>query len=61
MAKLKHMFKKTAALFGDREKNMNEKEPSVPEGLWLKCPKCCLLYTSPSPRDSILSRMPSSA
>ena len=40
MAKLKHMFKKTAALFGDREKNMNEKEPSVPEGLWLKCPKC---------------------
>ncbi|MGN1140500.1 MAG: acetyl-CoA carboxylase carboxyltransferase subunit alpha [Oliverpabstia sp.] len=51
MAKLKHMFKKTAALFGDREKNMDEKdedrkddrkreEPSVPEGLWLKCPKC---------------------
>ena len=40
MAKLKHMFKKTAALFGDREKNVNEKEPSVPEGLWLKCPKC---------------------
>ena len=23
--------------------------------------KCCLLYTSPSPRDSNLSRMPSSA
>ena len=23
--------------------------------------KVCLLYTSPSPRDSILSRMPSSA
>ena len=22
---------------------------------------CCLLYTSPSPRDGILSRMPSSA
>lgn len=51
MAKLKHMFKKTAALFGDREKNVDEKdgdrkdnrrreEPSVPEGLWLKCPKC---------------------
>lgn len=56
MAKLKHMFKKTAALFGDREKRYREKsggigdgdlkenkkreEPSVPEGLWLKCPKC---------------------
>ena len=46
MAKLKHMFKKTAALFGDQEINSekpdreNKKEPSVPEGLWLKCPKC---------------------
>ena len=25
------------------------------------CPKCCLLYTSPSPRDRQKSRMPSSA
>ena len=25
------------------------------------CNKCCLLYTSPSPRDGLLSRMPSSA
>ena len=24
-------------------------------------PICCLLYTSPSPRDGLLSRMPSSA
>ena len=24
-------------------------------------PMCCLLYTSPSPRDGLLSRMPSSA
>ena len=24
-------------------------------------PKACLLYTSPSPRDGLLSRMPSSA
>ena len=24
-------------------------------------PKICLLYTSPSPRDGLLSRMPSSA
>ena len=26
-----------------------------------KSPKPCLLYTSPSPRDGLLSRMPSSA
>ena len=25
------------------------------------CPRACLLYTSPSPRDGLLSRMPSSA
>ena len=25
------------------------------------CAKVCLLYTSPSPRDGLLSRMPSSA
>ena len=25
------------------------------------CPNTCLLYTSPSPRDGLLSRMPSSA
>ena len=28
--------------------------------LWIHC-KDCLLYTSPSPRDGLLSRMPSSA
>ena len=27
----------------------------------LHCTYCCLLYTSPSPRDATLSRMPSSA
>ena len=27
----------------------------------VECPVCCLLYTSPSPRDATLSRMPSSA
>ena len=29
--------------------------------LWPPCRKVCLLYTSPSPRDATLSRMPSSA
>ena len=31
----------------------------VPSGIW--SPQPCLLYTSPSPRDATLSRMPSSA
>ena len=33
----------------------------VLEGLFGRCSKVCLLYTSPSPRDRLLSRMPSSA
>ena len=38
-------------------------EIRIPKGFWsYRDPgKCCLLYTSPSPRDSNLSRMPSSA
>ena len=31
------------------------------EGSTRRGPKICLLYTSPSPRDGLLSRMPSSA
>ena len=30
-------------------------------GLYYVLPWICLLYTSPSPRDGLLSRMPSSA
>ena len=30
-------------------------------GAWQSNPIICLLYTSPSPRDGLLSRMPSSA
>ena len=33
----------------------------VAPALQLNLNKCCLLYTSPSPRDGLLSRMPSSA
>ena len=29
--------------------------------MWMDGPNGCLLYTSPSPRDGLLSRMPSSA
>ena len=32
----------------------------VPESIWMRL-NDCLLYTSPSPRDGLLSRMPSSA
>jgi len=31
------------------------------ESVMIKKPATCLLYTSPSPRDGLLSRMPSSA
>ena len=30
-------------------------------GIFMGCKYTCLLYTSPSPRDGLLSRMPSSA
>ena len=33
----------------------------TPENLRFQLSKNCLLYTSPSPRDGLLSRMPSSA
>ena len=39
----------------------SEKYLDTQEGRNLPVPHCCLLYTSPSPRDRILSRMPSSA
>ena len=34
---------------------------AVSEMVKAKCNDLCLLYTSPSPRDGLLSRMPSSA
>ena len=36
---------------------------AIANALWQNCGMCtlCLLYTSPSPRDATLSRMPSSA
>ena len=35
--------------------------PSSIEDYFQECGRACLLYTSPSPRDATLSRMPSSA
>ena len=34
---------------------------NLPPEQLLDVANCCLLYTSPSPRDGLLSRMPSSA
>ena len=43
-----------------RLENSNE-EAIIYKAGWLGHPSTCLLYTSPSPRDATLSRMPSSA
>ena len=42
--------------FSDDADKTNEKILEAIQMLWI-----CLLYTSPSPRDGLLSRMPSSA
>ena len=38
-----------------------DEAPSSNRGMPRRRPRLCLLYTSPSPRDGLLSRMPSSA
>ena len=43
------------------EQNQNENIASGELLDLMRRAKCCLLYTSPSPRDGLLSRMPSSA
>ena len=40
---------------------VNTNTSTGPEGAQAATHKVCLLYTSPSPRDGLLSRMPSSA
>ena len=40
---------------------LTAKQKTLPSALKKKIMKACLLYTSPSPRDGLLSRMPSSA
>ena len=48
----------------DLERSTNEYEQGIKDDLtWLSMgwDSTCLLYTSPSPRDGLLSRMPSSA
>ena len=40
--------------------NNQNRKPGAPAPA-ASAPQACLLYTSPSPRDGLLSRMPSSA
>ena len=46
---------------GIRAQSMNEFEKALKTALKSDVATVCLLYTSPSPRDGLLSRMPSSA
>ena len=58
---VKDLRDKTGAGMMDCKKALNETEGNLDKALeWLR-KKGCLLYTSPSPRDATLSRMPSSA
>ena len=48
------------AEFGSEEQAEQRKRVAVHK-VCAECVTVCLLYTSPSPRDGLLSRMPSSA
>ena len=53
---------KVEALPEALRRDLSELEGERPGGKWSRSTACsCLLYTSPSPRDGLLSRMPSSA
>ena len=52
---LQGVFAITKSMFG------NLKDAFVMNNMLVVLDKNCLLYTSPSPRDGLLSRMPSSA
>ena len=45
----------------DESRHARERLPAEDYMAYGYYEKCCLLYTSPSPRDTALSRMPSSA
>ena len=57
-------LKQFADVIGARHALLREENPSIgplPGEAYLGHVYACLLYTSPSPRDGLLSRMPSSA
>ena len=45
----------------DYDGSIKQDTGKIVKGEWTKLYIYCLLYTSPSPRDGLLSRMPSSA
>ena len=51
----------TAGKFSDGEVMVEVNENVRGRDIYIMQPICCLLYTSPSPRDRSVSRMPSSA
>ena len=56
------MEKSLVALKGQFSKiRTGRAHPSLLDGIMVPYYGVCLLYTSPSPRDGLLSRMPSSA
>eukprot|EP01017_Pseudomicrothorax_dubius_P049089 TRINITY_DN9070_c0_g1_i3.p1 TRINITY_DN9070_c0_g1~~TRINITY_DN9070_c0_g1_i3.p1 ORF type:complete len:197 (+),score=41.34 TRINITY_DN9070_c0_g1_i3:96-686(+) len=63
LEKLKKKYNITEDLTPEKEEELLERFPYLREYLLtnLSQDKCCLLYTSPSPRDRQKSRMPSSA
>ena len=56
-----HIKKNGAEIQLARGGGMGENWPPILEAPKDATPQTCLLYTSPSPRDATLSRMPSSA
>ena len=59
-AELMCMFRCSVEYIGYAEARYRRRWETVPSHIFSK-PTVCLLYTSPSPRDATLSRMPSSA
>ena len=57
----KPLGKATVGRFSDQEMNIKIEENVRGKDVFIVQSTCCLLYTSPSPRDGLLSRMPSSA
>ena len=58
----KEEFSKKALIDRTKYHEMYKRSVESPEAFWEEQGRNrCLLYTSPSPRDSTLSRMPSSA
>ena len=45
----------------EKSKEKQKEFDAMKDAIWKEMDKICLLYTSPSPRDRSLSRMPSSA